>query len=147
MYMQFDVVVSISYSFIKKKNWMRICVHSGFLLERKFFLSLHLPKFFMQLLVHPVNVLCLSMPEMQVSHICIQRAENSICYLVWRSFSGVGWERQCHILLAIISILITRHYLHFFQFWLDQILFCGLRGRSGVSHLPTSRLSFYVFFF
>ena len=47
----------------------------------KFFLCLHLPKFFMQLLVHPVNVLCLGMPEMQVSHICIQRAENSIFLL------------------------------------------------------------------
>ena len=36
----------------------------------------------MQLSVYPVTVLCLGMPEMQVSHRFIQRAENSICYVV-----------------------------------------------------------------
>ena len=36
----------------------------------------------MQLLVYPVTVFCLGMPEMQVSHRCIQTAENSICYVV-----------------------------------------------------------------
>ena len=44
----------------------------------------------MQLLVYPLTVFCLGMSEMQVSHICIQRAENSICYVVYRPFSGVG---------------------------------------------------------
>ena len=44
----------------------------------------------MQLSVYPVTVFCLGMPEMQVSHRCIQRAETSICYVVWRPFSGVG---------------------------------------------------------
>ena len=63
------------------------------LLERILFCAYICLSFFMQLLVYPVNVFCLGMPEMQVSHICIQRAENSICYLVWRSFSGVGWGR------------------------------------------------------
>ena len=56
-----------------------------------FSLCLHLPKFLMQLLVYPVTVFCLGMPEMQVSHICIQRAENSIRYVKKRSLSGVGW--------------------------------------------------------
>ena len=38
--------------------------------------------FFMQLSVYPVSGFCLGMLEMQVSHMCKQRAENSICYVV-----------------------------------------------------------------
>ena len=63
-------------------NKRHICVQSSFLLERNFFLRPHLPKFFMQLLVYPVTVFCLGMPKLQVSHMCIQKAENSICYVV-----------------------------------------------------------------
>ena len=53
------------------ENWTHICVHSGFMLERNFvFTCLHLPKFFfIELLVYPVTVICLGIPEMQVSHI------------------------------------------------------------------------------
>ena len=50
--------------------------------KKLFFLRPHLPKFFMQLLVYPVTVFCLGMPKLQVSHMCIQKAENSICYVV-----------------------------------------------------------------
>ena len=77
----------------------------------------------MQLLVYPLTVFCLGMSEMQVSHICIQRAENSICYVVYRPFSGVGGG-SCHILLAIISILITRRYFLFFFFSFNLIKYC-----------------------
>ena len=63
-------------------NKRHICVQSSFLLERNFFLRPHLPKFFMQLLVYPVTVFCLGMPKLQVSHMCIKKAENSICYVV-----------------------------------------------------------------
>ena len=38
--------------------------------------------FFMQLSVYPVTVICPGMLEMQVSHMCKQRAENSICHVV-----------------------------------------------------------------
>ena len=62
---------------------MHICVQSVFQLERKFVFCAYIClSFFMQLLVHPVNVFCLGMSEMQVSHICIQRVENVISYLV-----------------------------------------------------------------
>ena len=61
------------------------------------FLCLHLPKFFMQLLVYPVTVFSLGMLEMQVSYICIQRAENSICY-VKTLFWGVWGEVVPHII-------------------------------------------------
>ena len=54
------------------------------------FLCLHLPKFFMQLLVYPVTVFSLGMSEMQVSYICIQRAENSICYVKTLFWGGWG---------------------------------------------------------
>ena len=62
----------------------------------------------MQLLVYPVTVFCLGMPEMQVSHICIQRAENSIRYVKKRSLSGVGWGGggaiYCWLLFQYLSL-------------------------------------------
>ena len=94
----------------------------------------------MQLLVYPLTVFCLGLSEMQVSHICIQRAENSICYVVYSPFSGVGggsaiyyWQLFHYFLLDVISF-----FFFFFSF--------NLRGFSGVSHLP-HRLSPYVFLF
>ena len=62
-------------------NQTHICVHSCFLLERNF-VFFFVPNFFVKLLVYPVTFFCLGMPVMQVSQICIQRAENSICYVV-----------------------------------------------------------------
>ena len=45
----------------------------GFCWKQTSFLGLHLPKFFfMQLLVYLVTVFSLGMPEMQLSHICMQ---------------------------------------------------------------------------
>ena len=51
----------------------------------------------MELLVYPVTVFCLGMPEMQVSHICIKRAldlfvsslvflKGALCCIIKRNF-------------------------------------------------------------
>ena len=62
-------------------------------------------------------------------------------------FLGWGTGMWCHILLAIISRLITRHYIYFFFYFdLIKFFFCGLRGCNRVSHLP-KRLSSCVFIF
>ena len=51
----------------------RMLVSPGLSVGNKLcFLCLNLPKFFIQLLVYPVIVSSLGMPEMQVSHIFIQ---------------------------------------------------------------------------
>ena len=53
----------------------------GLSVGKKLFFSLCL-SYFVQLLVYPVTVFCLGIQKMQVSHTCIQIAENSICYVV-----------------------------------------------------------------
>ena len=53
------------------------------------------------------------MPEMQVSHICIQRAENSICYVVCRTFSGMGWGE---VVPYIIGCYFNTYYRNFRSF-------------------------------
>ena len=75
-----------------------------------FSLCLHVPKFFVQLLVYPVTVFCLGMSEIQLSHTCIQRVLCKDPSLEW------GGGSLCHTSMAIISILVTRHYFHWFFF-------------------------------
>ena len=98
----------------------QICVHSGFnSVGNKlcFFLCACIcQSFFMQLLVYPLTVFCLGMSEMQVSHICIQRAENSICYVVYRPFSGVGGGSAIYywLLFQYLSLDVISFFFFFF---------------------------------
>ena len=77
------------------KNWTHISVLSGSLLERNFVFCAWVCQSFLEncisfvsggvdgkLLVYPVTLFSLDMPEMQVSHICKQRAEKSNFYAV-----------------------------------------------------------------
>ena len=94
--------------------------------KKLFFLRPHLPKFFMQLLVYPVTVFCLGMPKLQVSHMCIQKAEDSICYVVWTPFSGVGWGE---VVPFIIGYYFYTYYykqtlFSFFSMSFDLTKFC-----------------------
>ena len=81
---------------------------------------------------------------MQVSYICIERAENSICYVVWRSFSRVGRGEVVPYYWLLIQYLLLDAISIFFNFDLIKF-FVWLKGWSGVSHL-LNRLSSYVFF-
>ena len=69
----------------------------------------------MQLIVYPVTVFCLGMPEIQVSHVCIQRAESSICFevvtLFWGGARGGSaiyyWLLFQYLILDTISIFFS----------------------------------------
>ena len=79
----------------------------------------------MQLLVYPLTVFCLGMSEMQVSHICIQRAENSICYVVYRPFSGVGGGSATYYWLLFQYLSLDVISFFFFSFNLIKYCFAG----------------------
>ena len=87
--------------------------------------------FFMQLLVYPLTVFCLGMSEMQVSHICIQRAENSICYVVYRPFSGVGGGSAIYYWLLFQYLLLDVISFFFFSFNLIRYCFAGYGVLAG----------------
>ena len=96
---------------------------------------------------YALYLLCRDISELY-SKVAIQRAENSICYVMWRPFSGVGWGE---IVPYIIGYYFKTHYYTLFPFffvfvltWLNFVLRLG--GCSKVRHLP-NRLSSYVFFF
>ena len=92
----------------------------------------------MQLLIYPVTVFCLAMSEMQVSHTCKQRAGNSICYVVYRPFSGVGWGE--------LAPYINGYYFNTCYSTLFPLFFFFPFLSFGLSHLP-NKLSSYVLFF
>ena len=115
------------------------------------FLHLHLPKFFYAIIGLSCNCFSLGMPEMQVSHICIQCWKRQLLCnvktLFWGEVGGgsaiYNWLLFQNLLQATILIFL---FLFFFLVltWLN--FFCGLRVLGGVSLLP-NRLSFNVFFF
>ena len=64
----------------------------------------------MQLMVYTVTIFCLGMPEMQVSHICIQEAEIN-------EDPNLGWREVVRYIIGYYfnrySLLIIRHYFQF----------------------------------
>ena len=99
--------------------------------ETVFSLCLHVPKFFVQLLVYPVTVFCLGIPEMQVSHTCIeswkQHLSCSVKTLLWDVVGELVPYINGYYFNTCYPTLFPLVFFFFFELWLDWILFCGLR--------------------
>ena len=132
---------------IRKKPSCIFAFSWAFSWKGTFFLCLHLPKVFIQLL-YPVTVSVLVYQRCRL--LTYVYWELKTAFVVWRPFSGggVGEGSDIHYWLLIQYLLLDTSFIYIFFFLSFDLIkfFCRLRGGSRVGPLPNRQFP-YVFFF